>query len=246
MPDSSNRLLSSIAVKPHTNSPSTSNPGPRYGPKTVVKRFAGSSRSATRTRTTRSTSPAVDDADRARGRGHHASTGVTAFWLGVRKMSGNVASTSTPAGSRPTSSSASRSAAATDPSSSGSTRPPGNETWPGCERRVCAPLGEHDVLAAGGIRPEEHEHRGTTLVVLGRRIRREPLVVGDVGAGGQGGEPPGCRGRHDATAGQLAASPLGVGVVGQRPRRRHGLHRAGRELVGEQRRAAVGSVSPSP
>ena len=59
---------------------------------------------------------------------------VTAKLLGGSHSSGRVPNTSTPAGSSPVSSSASRRAAAVGEASVASIEPPGKETCPGCER----------------------------------------------------------------------------------------------------------------
>ena len=90
-----------------------------------MSRLAGSARSATPIRSTAATSP-MSVGRTALGVRHQPSTGTTRNSLRAMNISGSGVSTSTPAGSRPVSSTASRSAAATGPSSLASILPPGN------------------------------------------------------------------------------------------------------------------------
>ena len=115
--------------------PLTWNAGERnpLGPRTV-SRAAGSASSPTLTRSTAATSPLSTGAT-ADGRRHHASTGTTRNPVRGMNNSGSVATMSTPPGSTPTSSAASRSAAATGPPSAASIAPPGKAGWPACSRR---------------------------------------------------------------------------------------------------------------
>src|SRR5205823_58585 len=71
----------------------------------------------------------------AHGRRHPASTGTTRNPVRGMKTSGKMPTTSTPPGSRPTSSTASRSAAPTGPPSPASMAPPGKAGCPACSRR---------------------------------------------------------------------------------------------------------------
>jgi hypothetical protein len=102
------------------------------GPRTS-SRAAGSASSLTLIRSTAATSPWSTGAT-AHGSLHHASTGTTRKPVRGMNSSGRVAITSTPPGSTPTSSAASRSAAATGPESSASMAPPGKAGCPACSR----------------------------------------------------------------------------------------------------------------
>ena len=66
----------------------------------------------------------------------------------------------TASGGRPTSSHASRSAAASGPASVASTAPPGRETSPACAAKVTVPNGEGDDEVAGGIRIDREQGCG--------------------------------------------------------------------------------------
>ncbi len=133
-PPNASRRSTSAAVNPQISIPRTRNAGkmkPR-GPCTI-SRAAGSASSVRLTRSTAATSP-VSTGATAHGCRHHASTGMTRNPVGGMNASGRVPITSTPAGSTPTSSAASRSAVPTGPSSPASMAPPGKAGWPACRR----------------------------------------------------------------------------------------------------------------
>ncbi len=133
-PASESRRSTSAAVNPQISIPLTWNAGERkpLGPRTV-SRAAGSASSPTPTRSTAATSP-VSTGATADGRRHHASTGTTRNPVRGMNNSGSVATMSTLPGSTPTSSAASRSAAATGPPSAASIAPPGKAGCPACSR----------------------------------------------------------------------------------------------------------------
>ena len=132
-PRVSSRSTSS-AVKPQISIEPMWNAGPvRPLGCRNMNRCAGSASSATGIRSTAATSP-MSAGRTAEGFRHQASTGTTRNWLRSMNSSGSMPSTSTPAGSRPVSSAASRSAAATGPSSESSIAPPGKAGCPACRR----------------------------------------------------------------------------------------------------------------
>lgn len=140
-PSSSNKWLRTAAVNPQTTRPLTVKAGPRWMRparlRTAVYRLSGCSRSATGTRNTWADSLKSMTAT-GEGSVHQASTGVTMNRLTLNGTSGKVPRMSTPEASSPVSSTASRSAAASGPPSSGSMPPPGKDTWPGWSARVPA------------------------------------------------------------------------------------------------------------
>ena len=133
-PASASRRSTSAAVNPQISIPLTWNAGEAnpLGPRTT-SRAAGSASSATLTRSTAATSPASTGAT-TDGRRHQASTGTTRKPVRGMNSSGSVPTMSTPAGSTPTSSAASRRAAPTGPPSSASIAPPGKAGWPAWSR----------------------------------------------------------------------------------------------------------------
>lgn len=100
-------------------------------------RFAGLTRSAIAIRSTRATSRG-SRASRWCGVCHQPITGVTQLRRGRMNSAGSVEMISTDAGCIPTSSWASRSAAAIGPLSVDSSWPPGKATCAACERIECA------------------------------------------------------------------------------------------------------------
>src|SRR5699024_12399013 len=127
--------------------------------------LAGSMSAASGIRPTSAVSPGSTGCT-SHGSRQYASTGVT-FQLDTGMYSsGNNATGRTPPGSTPASSSASRRAVVTGPSSPGSAPPPGNATWPACDPSVSAlrsnntsgpssPSPDNNNTAAGR-RSEEH------------------------------------------------------------------------------------------
>ena len=80
---------------------------------------------------------------------------------------------------------------------------------PGVRPQGVRPFGEDHVLAAAGVRAEEHEDRRPPSVSLGRREGGEPLVVGDVRTCRHPGQPRGGRGAHGAAGGSSGRGPGG-------------------------------------
>jgi len=133
-PASASRRSTSAAVNPQMSMPLTWNAGDRNppGPRTV-SRAAGSASSPTLISSTAATSPASTGAT-SDGRRHQASTGTTRNPVRGMNNSGRTPTMSTLPGSTPTSSAASRRAAATGPTSWASMAPPGKAGWPACSR----------------------------------------------------------------------------------------------------------------
>lgn len=229
-PDRCSSADSRPAVKPQTIRPAASKAGPvcPLGPRTV-NRFAGSVRTATGTRTTRATS-AASTTRTGDGDAQCASTGVTRKPVGGMNRSGRAASGTTPDGSSPVSSRASRRAACTGPVSVGSSLPPGKATCPACERSVAArsvssTSGPPDSASVNSISTEAR--RGSPL--SGGR-RRHPNQAGSRPSA------PSTSGRSDAgvaegagsgTRGMSACAVTGTAPRRPRRRRRSGTGRAG-------------------
>ena len=156
------------------------------------------------------------------GSRHQPRIGVTAKLLGGSHSSGSSAKTSTPEGSRPVSSSASRSAASSAVSP-GSIVPPGNETWPGWERMWWA---RSVSSRSGPVSPSPNSistapRRGSASSGGMNRVRSCTVIARAPASSGcsQSGRP----GTPDCSAGgitwSVTAAPRGARRRGRRSRR---------------------------
>ncbi len=133
-----------------------------------------------------------------------------------RIIRGSIATTSTPDGSSPVSSAASRSAVAAGSASPGSARPPGEGDPPGVVAQPPGPPLQDDLRAVRAL-PEQHQHgRLPWPDVVGRQVVRADVarpgvlqpaqqrthpVRGPAGVGPGGVEPAPGRGHVTRTAG---------------------------------------------
>src|SRR5262249_4777754 len=121
----------------------------------------------------------------------------------------------TPAGSTPTSSAASRSAAPTGPLSEGSIAPPGKAGWPACRRR-CGPRCTISRSGSPAVSPNSSKTAEARPPRSGARSRGGTTIrpasaagpVGQAGAGAAGAGPPPTA---LADAGPASTAPAGAG-----------------------------------